>query len=253
MEITILGTGTATPVLERNASGIAVRAGDLLVVVDMGPGTIRRMLEAGIDTRLVDVILVTHFHPDHVSDIVPFLFASNYSFGPVREEPFQLIGPQGLEQYFNGLVAVYNEWIVPRGDRLTKREISSRKLDSLRIGRVDIHSAPSVHTGASLHYRIDADGASVTVSGDTDVSEALVQLAARSDILICECSLPEGQKIPGHLVPSEAGRIAARAGVRKLVLTHFYPPCEEVDVVAQAAKTFSGEILRAEDLMVIRP
>ncbi|MEW6530413.1 MAG: MBL fold metallo-hydrolase [Thermodesulfobacteriota bacterium] len=253
MEVTILGTGTATPMLERNASGIAVRAADLLIVVDMGPGTIRRMLEAGIDTRLVDVILVTHFHPDHVSDIAPFLFASNYAFGPVREDPFELIGPDGLEQYFSGLVAVYNEWIVPRGNRLIKREMSSRKLDSLRIGRVDIYSAPSVHTGASLHYRIDADGASVTVSGDTDVSEVLVELAAESDILICECSLPDGQKIPGHLVPSEAGRIAARAGVKKLVLTHFYPPCEEVDVVAQAAKTFSGEIVRAEDLMVIRP
>jgi len=253
MEVTILGTGTATPALERNASGIAVRAADLLILVDMGPGTLRRMMEAGIDTRLVDAILVTHFHPDHVSDLVPFLFASNYAFGPVREEAFHLIGPEGLEQYFSGLVAVYNDWIVPRGNRLIKREMNSRKRDRLRIGRAEIHSAPSVHTGASLHYRIDADGASVTVSGDTDVSEALVELAAQSDILICECSLPDGHKVLGHLVPSEAGRIASRAGVGKLALTHFYPPCEEVDVVAQAARTFSGKIVRAEDLMVIRP
>jgi len=54
-------------------------------------------------------------------------------------------------------------------------------------------------------------------------------------------------KVKGHLTPAEAGRLAAKAGAKRLLLTHFYPPCDEVDVMALAGQEFSGEILRAED------
>ena len=117
-------------------------------------------------------------------------------------------------------------------------------------GGLDIRSAPAAHSHPALSYRLEAEDTSVTISGDTDMSDNLVELARNTDLLICECSMPEGSKIPGHLVPSEAGAIAQRARARKLILTHFYPPCDEVDVVSQASKTFSGEILKGEDLMI---
>ncbi len=250
MKVTILGSGTVTPVLERNASGLAVQAGGLWILVDIGPGTMRRLCEAGIDSKLIDVVLITHFHPDHVSDLVPFLFASNYAFGPAREDPFYVVGPDGMEQFLAGLVRVYQDWIIPRGNRLRKRSMRLDEPDSFKLGEVTILSTRSEHTEASLSYRIEAEGRSVTVSGDTDVSEELVGLAEGTDLLICECSLPEGRKIPGHLVPSEAAGMAERAGAGKLVLTHFYPPCDEEDVVAQAQTHFSGEVVKAEDLKV---
>lgn len=251
MEVTILGSGTATPNLDRNASGMAVRSKNCLLLVDIGPGSMRRMCEAGIDARDVDVILLTHFHPDHVSDLVAFLFASNYSFGPVREQFFHLVGPAGLEQYYGGLVGVYGDWIVPKGNRLIRKELSARGKDSFTVRGVTIRSVPSVHTSASLSYRVEADGRSLTVSGDTDVSDELVEIAGGSDLLIAECSLPDERKVPGHLIPSEAGQTAASAQVGKLVLTHFYPPCDDVDIVSQAAARFSGPIVKARDLMVI--
>jgi ribonuclease BN (tRNA processing enzyme) len=55
--------------------------------------------------------------------------------------------------------------------------------------------------------------------------------------------------VKGHLTPSEAGKIAAAAGVKKLVLTHFYPPCDEEDMISPCRKFFDGEIVLAEDLM----
>ncbi len=251
MEITVLGSGTATPSLERNASGLAVRGAGKLVLVDMGPGTIRRMCEAHIDTRAVDAILITHFHPDHVSDLVPFLFASNYAFGPVREEPFQLIGPRGLKKHYESLVRVYGDWIVPKGDRLRIGELLPDARDCIELDDLMIFSCPSRHCDPSLSYRIEAGRTSVTISGDTDVCDDLVELAGHTDCLICECSMPDGLKVPGHLVPSEAGAIAGEASAARLVLTHMYPPCEEVDVVAQAGTVFSGEIVKARDLMTI--
>lgn len=251
MEITILGSGTATPSLERNASGLAIRSSGSWTLVDIGPGTMRRMCEAGVDSKWIDAILLTHFHPDHVSDLVPFLFASNYEYGAVRSDPFHLIGPTGVEQFYRALVGVYGDWIVPRGNRLILKEMNASAPESLNLSGIAIYSRPAVHSFPCLHYRIEADGVSVTVSGDTDFSENLVDLAQGTEVLVCECSMPDELKQPGHLVPSEAARIAEQAHAKKLVLTHFYPPCEEVDVVGQAARFYSGKIVKARDLMVI--
>ncbi len=251
MNITILGSGTATPNLERNASGLAVRAASLCVLVDIGPGILRRLCEAQIDSKWIDAILITHFHPDHVSDLVPFLFASNYEYGQTRKQIFHVVGPTGLKEFYNALVGIYGHWIVPTGNRLLIREVDPRAPDAFRLEEITVHSAPSAHSFPSVSYRVEADGVSVTVSGDTDVSDELVTLAEGTEILVCECSFPDDMKVAGHLTPSEAGSIAARARAKKLVLTHFYPPCDEVDVVKQAAKVFKGEVIKAKDLMVL--
>ena len=110
---------------------------------------------------------------------------------------------------------------------------------------------PARHHFPALSYRIEAGGVSVTVSGDTDLSDDLVQLSKNADCLICECSMPDGMKVAGHMVPSEAGSTAQAAGAGKLVLTHMYPPCEDVDVAARAGALFHGEVLKARDLMTI--
>jgi len=251
LRITILGTGTATPDLRRNASGIVIQAGETTIAVDMGPGILRRMCEAAIDTRAIDVILLTHFHADHVSDVAPFLFASNYAYGPIRTDPFRLIGPRGLEQFFAALVQAYGHWVVPSNDRLIRHELDACNTDEIQLDDIRIRSAPAAHSDPSLSYRLEHGGRSVTISGDTDVSDDLATLARNTDVLICECSLPGSLKVPGHLVPSEAGVMARRANARKLVLTHFYPPCDETDVVGEAATEFSGEIVRAHDHMVL--
>jgi len=107
MEITIVDSGTATPSLARNASGLAIRAGRLWILVDIGPGTLRRMCEAGVDAKWIDLIMLTYFHADHVSDLAPFLFATNYEYGQVRRAPFVLVGPARTEQFYQGLVKAY--------------------------------------------------------------------------------------------------------------------------------------------------
>jgi ribonuclease BN (tRNA processing enzyme) len=251
MKVTILGSGTITPDKERNPSGLAIQADGQWMLVDIGPGILRRMTEAEIDARWLDVILITHFHPDHISDLVPFLFASNYAYHEQRQEPFHLAGPKGLEQFYNGMVSLYGHWIVPSGNRLVIKELDPSGPETTGFGRVTVRSMPSAHSFPSLSYSIDAGGVSVTVSGDTDMSERLMELARGTDVLICEASFPDGMKVQGHLVPWEAAEIARKAGAKRLVLTHFYPPCNDQDMVGQAARVFSGEILMAQDLMTI--
>jgi len=115
-----------------------------------------------------------------------------------------------------------------------------------------VESLPVDHNPESIAYRITSSGGiSMVYSGDTDFSENLVTLSKDADLLICESALPDELKVKGHLTPSLAGEIAERANVRKLVLTHFYPECDQVDIEKECRKTYSGPLLLAEDLMQI--
>ncbi|MBT8330911.1 MAG: MBL fold metallo-hydrolase, partial [Deltaproteobacteria bacterium] len=86
-------------------------------------------------------------------------------------------------------------------------------------------------------------------TGDTDYTETIIDLAKDTDLLICECALPDKLKTPGHLTPSLAGELATKSGVGNLVLTHFYPECETADIAAECRKTYSGHLVLADDLM----
>ena len=116
-----------------------------------------------------------------------------------------------------------------------------------------VRSAPVEHNPESIAYRITSPGGySVVYSGDTDYSESLIELSKDADILICESALPDDLRLKGHLTPSLAGDIATRAGVKKLVLTHFYPECDQTDIKQECRKTYDGPLVLAEDLMQIQ-
>ncbi|MBT3807681.1 MAG: hypothetical protein HOG03_24300 [Desulfobacula sp.] len=119
----------------------------------------------------------------------------------------------------------------------------------LKLG-IQLDYTKVYHKPESLAYRLtDKAGFSVVYSGDTDFCEPLIDLSRKTDILICESAFPDGKKVSGHLTPSIAGEIAAKARVRKLVLTHFYPVCDDFDIKAQCRNTFTGPLVLAEDLL----
>ena len=108
------------------------------------------------------------------------------------------------------------------------------------------------HIPESVGYRIGfKNGKSMAISGDTDYCQNIVDLGFQADLLVLECSFPDGQKVEGHLTPSLAGRIGSESKCKKLLLTHLYPACDEFDIVSQCRQTFSGEIIFGEDLMRI--
>src|SRR5512139_3848115 len=106
MEITIIGSGTGVPSLRRGSPATVIRAGAHRLLLDSGSGTLRRMLEAGIDCKDVDCLLYSHFHPDHTADLVPFLFASNYGSDEVRTGDLTIIGPVGMAVFYDKLKGI---------------------------------------------------------------------------------------------------------------------------------------------------
>jgi ribonuclease BN (tRNA processing enzyme) len=245
MELTVIGSGTGVPSLRRGSPCLALKAGGRLLVLDLGAGSLRALLRYGLDFSAIDILALTHLHPDHVGDLIPFLFATRYSLGYTRTEPFRLLAARGFARFHGRLKEAFAGWVEPPSGLMDLRELAPDAEDEVREGDLVIKSAPTNHTDGSLAFRVEAQGRSLVYSGDTDLSDSLVVLATNADLLVLEASNPF--KVPGHLTPAEAGRLAARAQVKRLLLTHFYPPCDAVDVVAQASREFSGEVLRAED------
>jgi ribonuclease BN (tRNA processing enzyme) len=245
VELTVIGSGTGVPSLRRGSPSLAVKAAGRLVLLDLGAGSLRAMLRWGLDFNQIDILALSHQHPDHVGDLVPFLFATRYALGYTRQAPFWLLAARGFAGFLERLQGAFGQWVEPPEGLMQLQELSADGPDEVQWEGLTVKTAPANHIDGSLAFRLEAESRSLVYSGDTDESDSLTDLARGADLLVLEAANPT--KIPGHLTPGEAGRLAARAGVRRLLLTHFYPPCDEVDVVALAAREFAGEILRAED------
>ena len=248
--VTILGSGTCVPSLKRSACAALVRVGNTRILVDSGPGTMHRLLQA--DTSIFELthVCYTHLHPDHTGELVPLIFATKYPDMDRRTRPLTICAGVGFGRFFKGLQQVYGAWIDLPPGMLRLMELNITGPDQLRFDEFSVHTLPVEHNPESLGFRITANnGKSVVFSGDTDYSDNLVSLARGADLLICESALPDEQKVSGHLTPSLAGRIASLAGVGKLVLTHFYPECEHADIRRQCRQTYAGPLVLAEDLM----
>jgi ribonuclease BN (tRNA processing enzyme) len=248
LTVTILGSGTCVPSIKRSSPAILVKGEGKFLLLDIGSGTLRRLADIGTPINDIDLIFVSHFHPDHCSDLVPFLFASKYAFSQTRTRELHLLGGAGLHDFFDGLKKVFGKCIIPQNYTLSIHEAKS----ILTFKHFTLKTLPLTHSESSLGLRLESpDRKTVVYSGDTDYCENIIDLAYNADLLILECSLPERMRVEGHLTPSLAGRIARESHCKRLLLTHFYPPCENIDLSREVKKEFAGEIILAEDLMEI--
>lgn len=249
MRLTIIGSGTGIPSPRRGPAGYLVQAASTAMLFDCGPGTMERLVSRGGDWKTIDRIFLSHHHPDHCADVIAFLFANNWEAPRRAKHPLHITGPLGTRQFMEKLSEAFPglSW-----------QSAGTIVEEWERGAVEdtawqVSSGPVDHAGLhALAYRISAEGRTLVYSGDTGETENIVDIAQNADTLLAECSYPDsfvGQK--SHLTAGAAGRVAARAGVGRLVLTHFYPECEEVDIRAQCAAEFSGEIILAHDGLVI--
>jgi ribonuclease BN (tRNA processing enzyme) len=157
-----------------------------------------------------------------------------------------LCAAPGLQRFLDTLASVW-PWTLPRDYELHVRELQP---GTFSLCDLQVTTLPIRHTAQSLGYRIaSTSGASIAFSGDADECDELVELARDVDVFVCDAAFPDAQRVEGHLTPGMAGDHAERARAKTLLLTHFYPECDGVDVVAQARARFAGEVVAARDLM----
>jgi ribonuclease BN (tRNA processing enzyme) len=246
MKITVVGSGTVVPRLERRQSCVVVEAAGETLFFDLGSGAVRGMLRAGLDPFAVDRILFTHFHPDHTVDVVPLLFSINYGAEEERSRPLYLTGPEPLRAFWGSVTRVWGEFML--GDYPTRvSELPHECLSPLDLPGCRLSWAPAKHRPESIAYRLDNEEGSFVYTGDTEYSESVVDLARGAQTMLIECSFPDESPVPGHLTPSGVAEIASQAGVRRVVLTHVYPAADELDLRAEVGRGFGGEVVVAHD------
>jgi len=246
MEAIILGSGTGVPSLRRGSPGLALTLEQETLLFDIGSGTLLRLLRAGINPYALRYVLLTHFHTDHSADLAPLLFALSATPGHLRTEPLHLVGPKGAKAFMVRLLDLYPS-CVPKFFKLEVLEAGEATVNLDR--RFKVWARPVAHSGAAVGYRVEAEGKVFAYSGDTGPCKGILELGQQADLLALECSFPDDQGMEGHLTPSLAGEIAREARAKRLVLTHLYPACDAVDVIAQCRKVYDGEIILAEDMI----
>lgn len=246
MQVTVLGSGTAIPVPTRFPAGYLLEFDGTAVMVDCGPGTLRRLATVGPGLAHLDGVLLTHYHTDHCADLAALLFALRSPQFAGRK-PLQLWGAPGLHRLLQKLTEAW-PWLEPRGYELRTTEVLP---GTFALGSATVAAVPIRHTAQSLGYRVTTAAGSVAFSGDADTCDELVDLARGVDLFVCDCAMPDAEKIEGHLTPALAAGYAERAGARRLLLTHFYPACDGHDLAAAAAAHYRGCVILAEDLMVL--
>jgi ribonuclease BN (tRNA processing enzyme) len=244
--VTVLGSGSILMTAQRNAAGYVLRSPLVadLSLIDPGPGTLRRLADAEIPIAAIGRVFITHFHPDHHMDLLALLFARrNPAFVPQRPG-LMVVAPVGMKKILEAWQSVYGRWIEEPRLELVEIGPGDRFFDDFTL-----RARRTLHTDHSLCFRFEFPGGKVlTYSGDSDECPELVAAAKEADLFLCECSFPENRYVAGHLTPLRAGRVASEAKVKNLLLTHFYPPCDEIDVRAECAQSFGGRVLLAQDL-----
>lgn len=276
-KVTLLGTASPSPRPNRFGPSTLVEAGDQKLLFDAGRGVPIRMWQIKLPMGKLNALFLTHFHSDHVSGI-PDLWLTGW-LGPEfgrRAAPFRVIGPVGtkalmenIEKAFSADVKIRleDEKLPPAGIAVAAEEFDHDGVVYEQNG-VKV-TAFEVDHGAAIKpaygYRIDYNGHSVVLSGDTRYNENVVKYGTGSDLLIHEVgsarkelmvNLFAQRIIAHHTTPTEAGQVFSRAKPKLAVFTHIVllsgatiPEPTLDDVVAETRQTYDGPLEVGDDLM----
>lgn len=239
MRLTVLGGCGAYPAAGQACSGYLLETESFRLLIDPGYGVVPRLLER-MDAAELDAVIVSHGHPDHCADLNPLLRAR-----ALRDDPAPPLAVYAMPGDLDAVLALDRPGMLDPA--IDQRSFVAGR--SFAIGPFSVRTVALRHSRPNAGMRLEADGSAVAYTGDAGPSPALVALAHGVDLLLAEASYPA--IVPADSVGSlcsatDAGRQAAEAGVRQLVLTHLIPPAH-LDASRQAAaRSFTGPIVVAE-------
>lgn len=281
LKITLCGTSSPIPAPGRAQACVAVETPEHLYIVDAGSGSAATANLSGVPMEKLRGILITHFHSDHISDIGDF---NLNSWVAGRPEPLQIIGPTGVERIVDGFNMAYAldrgyrvahhgaELLNPELGTLQSKTIEEGVIvdqDGLRITAFEVSHPP---IEPAFGYRLDYGGRSVVISGDSLVTDKIIEISNGADVVLHDAmSLQLVRGAEGmarttgntrlatvlhdiqdyHATTKDLERLRSEAEIGQLALYHLVPAPRN----AMALRAFSNDIpesaLLTEDGMVI--
>ncbi len=247
MEIVILGSANAIPCGGAENTHFYVKQFSRVILVDCAGSPLIRIPQAGVNFDQIDDIVLTHFHPDHVSG-VPSLLMGMWLLG--RKKPMRLYGLEYTLQRLRTMMDLYDYQSWPRFFPLEFHPVAAEEKQVLIDDeQLRLTASPVNHLIPTIALRFDeVGGKSFTYSCDTAPCDSLVELARGSDLLLHEASGFSS----GHSTASQAAEAAVKAGVKSLYLIHYPAKKESLPALLSEAKTvFGGVVNLALDFMRI--
>jgi ribonuclease BN (tRNA processing enzyme) len=254
VRITVLGKSPAWQDADGACSGYLVEGGGLRILLDCGPGVFAKLRRYAGNYADVDAVLITHLHADHILDLVPFASGLRYAPRPRtgETEPARprLLAPPGAAETFTRLSAGGN--MTPNHIELAFELSVYDPAETLELGGLHVRFQPVPHyIPANAVEFASSNGVRFTFSADTGPSPELCEFAAGTDLLLIEATqlgvIPPDEDRRGHLTPAEAGEHGARAGARRVVLTHFAEDLGADWVRDEGARGFGGPVEAAHE------
>jgi len=260
MRLTILGSGTYQPELERHGSAYLIEtenppAGGK-ICFDFGRGAIEQLLKVGIQITEIGAIFISHWHSDHIADLTSLLhyttapLPDKLSNIPARKNPLKIYGPEGTLENIKKLLQIIHYG----DDSLNNIEVKEIAEDKIAGDGWTVWSYPTVHNADSkpICYRLESEGKVFAYSGDSIASDSLKKAVKDADLAVIEAGWPSEVNPKTHMTGQKAGKIAQDEGVKKLIITHMSPYfLKNFDPIKETKETFSGEVILAKDLLEI--
>ncbi len=245
--IVFLGTAHSIADEYQNNTHLLITEGERAVIVDCVGYPLLHIRRAGVDFNKITDLILTHFHPDHVSGVPLFLMDMWLLH---RQLPLRIHGLSHTIERAQETMKLYG-WESWANFYPVSFFQVEEKPEAIIIDDVDfrILSSPMKHLIPTIGLRMEfrQHGKSVAYSSDTEPCEAMVNLAKNTDILIHEAT---GTEI-GHSNPSQAGMIAQKAEVGELYLIHYPPDADSERIRLEASQSFTGKVTLAKDQMEI--
>ncbi|HEX6924934.1 MAG TPA: MBL fold metallo-hydrolase [Longimicrobiaceae bacterium] len=225
----LLGTGASLSSPDRTTTMLALENDGSVILVDCGADPIHRMLTVGLDPGRIDLVVLTHGHPDHITGF-PLLVQKVWLAKRGRDLP--VLGPRRALEQARQLFEVFDTegWQgLPRIEWRVAEE--KDEAESWRNDLWSISTSPTQHGSTpSVALRVTdlRSGRAVAYSSDTERSEAVARLARGAAILVHEAT----GGFPGHSTAEDAAWVAREAGVERLVLVHLPPDADTMDLDA---------------------
>lgn len=248
MRLWVVGSGTLIPNPHRGSAAHWVETGRVRLLLDCGPGTLRTLARLERPWQGLTHLFITHFHTDHVGELGYLLFALKHGLDSTRIEPLTILGPRGLGTHLRSLAVAHGSHILDPGFPLKVQEFSPGEEWVDPEGVFRLVTQQTQHTENSLAVRVESRDGALGFTGDTGPDPELGHFFEGCQILLAECSHPDGQEMSTHLTPSGLAALARVADPRVLVPVHCYPTLDPGEVPSLLREAgFGGRVLTGWD------